>query len=280
MDVSAISPPTGTYTEIPTSDRSRPDLEDHSADVSPPDDSAPAVIPDISEDPRPEENAAGEGAEIYGPEDGGEEIENNAPPQAPAGEEAEGEEELSPEERQRVRELQQIDREVRQHEQAHAAAAGPHLRGGPTYEFTEGPDGRRYATGGSVDLDTSREDTPEETIEKMRTVRQAALAPADPSPEDYQVAQKAARREAQARQEKAEENREEMTGEDSEQRITEETAVADNPDGSGEEAENIIEDSPVVNGQSEPEPTGQGGNLADLFNDNSPAPGQALNLVG
>ncbi len=117
--------------------------------------------------------------------------------------------ELTEEEEQQVRELERIDRKVRNHEQAHVAAGGRHVRGGPTYEYEEGPDGRRYAVGGSVSLDTSEEGDPEETIQKMREVRQAALAPADPSPEDHRVAQQANQSKMQARMEKQQEEQEE-----------------------------------------------------------------------
>ena len=41
---------------------------------------------------------------------------------------------LSEEEQQQVEELAKRDLEVRQHEQAHLAAAGGHARGGPSYE--------------------------------------------------------------------------------------------------------------------------------------------------
>jgi len=116
---------------------------------------------------------------------------------------------LTEAERRKVRELQRINREVRAHEQAHLAAAGPHARGGPQFEFVQGPDGRRYAVGGSVQLDTSKEDDPEQTIEKMRTVRQAALAPAEPSPQDMNVANQASRNLNEARQEQQQQQREE-----------------------------------------------------------------------
>ncbi|MFB6356276.1 MAG: putative metalloprotease CJM1_0395 family protein [bacterium] len=113
---------------------------------------------------------------------------------------------LSEEEKEKVEKLKKRDREVRRHEQAHLAAAGPHAQGGIQYEFTTGPDGKRYAVGGSVSLDTSSEDSPEETAKKMRTVRAAALAPSDPSPSDLKVAQKAAQKLAEARRKEAKMN--------------------------------------------------------------------------
>jgi hypothetical protein len=103
------------------------------------------------------------------------------------------------------RELQQMkqrDREVRQHEQAHVAAGGAHVRGGASFSYATGPDGRRYATGGEVSIDTSAvHDDPAATVRKMQVVRSAALAPADPSPQDRTVAAEASRTEARARAE-------------------------------------------------------------------------------
>jgi hypothetical protein len=111
-----------------------------------------------------------------------------------------GKAKLTDEERQQVEELAQRDREVRRHEQAHKAAAGPHARGGPTYEYATGPDGKRYAVGGEVQIDVSpvRGD-PQATIAKMQQVRRAALAPAEPSSQDRQVAAQAAAHEREAR---------------------------------------------------------------------------------
>lgn len=109
--------------------------------------------------------------------------------------------ELTPEERQQVAELKARDAEVRAHEQAHLAAAGGLARGGPRYAYQTGPDGKRYAVGGSVSIDTSPGRTPEETLAKAQKIRAAALAPAEPSSTDRAVAAKAAQMEAQARRE-------------------------------------------------------------------------------
>lgn len=106
--------------------------------------------------------------------------------------------ELSPSERRKVQELQRIDSRVRSHEQAHLAAAGSHAQGGISFEYTQGPDGNRYAVGGEVQLDASEASTPEETMQKLRRVKQAALAPANPSPQDLQIAAKASQKLAQA----------------------------------------------------------------------------------
>ena len=97
-----------------------------------------------------------------------------------------------------INQLKKRDNEVRTHEQAHLAAAGQYATGGPSYSYQTGADGRQYAVGGSVPIDTGAEPTPEATIMKMRTVKRAALAPADPSAADRQIAAQAAMQEMQA----------------------------------------------------------------------------------
>jgi hypothetical protein len=133
-----------------------------------------------------------------------------------------------------LRELQRRDREVRAHEQAHLAAAGGYARGGVSLHYQRGPDGRMYAVGGEVSIDLSRAATPEETISKMQTVRRAALAPAEPSAADRQIA-------AQASIKLAEAQRELQTGEfqqtDSTQRSADAAVRSSSPG-----------DTPVVDG--------------------------------
>ncbi|MBN2476999.1 MAG: hypothetical protein JXB62_20495 [Pirellulales bacterium] len=110
--------------------------------------------------------------------------------------------ELTEEQQRQVQQLKTRDREVRAHEQAHLAAAGPYARGGASFSYQAGPDGRRYAVGGEVSLDTSPvSDDPEATIHKAQVIRAAALAPANPSAQDRRVAATATKMEAQARQE-------------------------------------------------------------------------------
>ncbi|MDR2508435.1 MAG: hypothetical protein LBD67_10715 [Candidatus Accumulibacter sp.] len=116
---------------------------------------------------------------------------------------------LTPDEERLVRQLKQRDREVRQHEQAHVAAGSGLVRGGAVYSYQTGPDKQRYAVGGEVSIDTSGGRTPEETLSKARRIRAAALAPADPSPQDRSVAAKASRMENDARMEIDKSRREE-----------------------------------------------------------------------
>lgn len=104
-------------------------------------------------------------------------------------------------EQQQIADLRSRDREVRAHEQAHAAVGGQHA-GSPSYEFESGPDGNRYAVGGEVQIDTAPvPGDPQATIEKMQQVRAAALAPAEPSGQDRSVASDAALKQSQARAE-------------------------------------------------------------------------------
>jgi len=100
-----------------------------------------------------------------------------------------GEKKLEERQQQQVKELQQIDQKVRAHEAAHMAAGGGLIRGGVSFKFETGPDGKQYAVGGEVKLDMSVDpDKPEESIQKLEKVKQAALAPIDPSPQDRSVA--------------------------------------------------------------------------------------------
>ena len=103
-------------------------------------------------------------------------------------------------EKQELRELKVRDRAVRRHEQAHAAAAGELAMGGPQYEYTRGPDGRLYATGGKVNIDTSPvPGDPQATLDKAQKIHRAALAPSYPSAEDRAVAAKASAMAMEAR---------------------------------------------------------------------------------
>ncbi len=132
-------------------------------------------------------------------------------------------EELSEEEEQQVRELKQRDTEVKAHEQAHATVGGSYASA-PSYEYTVGPDGKRYATSGEVQIDASPvRDNPEATIRKMDIVIRAALAPAEPSSQDLQVAKQAQATRAKAQAELQKKRLEEQKGDNGENR--EDTAV-------------------------------------------------------
>ncbi len=123
-----------------------------------------------------------------------------------------GDQAVSDSDQREVEELKEEDRRVRQHEQAHVAAGGRYVRGGAKYEYVTGPDGKRYATGGEVSVDLSSENEPRATIQKMNTIRRAALAPADPSAADRSIAATATRKAAEARKELSESRKQEAQG--------------------------------------------------------------------
>jgi len=106
---------------------------------------------------------------------------------------------LTQEELQLVEQLKQTDSKVRQHEMAHVAAGGAYITSGATFSYKQGPDGKKYAVAGEVSIDTSTEPgDPQATLQKMRKIKAAALAPADPSPQDIKVASQAAAKAAKA----------------------------------------------------------------------------------
>lgn len=119
---------------------------------------------------------------------------------------------LSPEAQAELRKLQETDRKVRQHEQAHRAAGG-NLTGAASYQYTRGPDGKMYATAGEVQVRIPQGGEPEERIRQLEQVIRAALAPADPSPQDRAVAARARALIAEARAELQEKKAEEQRGE-------------------------------------------------------------------
>jgi len=110
-----------------------------------------------------------------------------------------GKEDLNQKQAEEVRELSARDREVRTHEAAHKAAGGS-LTGPASFSFSNGPDGKRYATGGEVSIDTSKvAGDNQATLIKANQIRAAALAPAQPSNTDQAVAAKAAQMAAETR---------------------------------------------------------------------------------
>lgn len=108
------------------------------------------------------------------------------PPGSAIGAKASGQ--LTPAQQNQVEQLKQIDLHVREHEQAHLRAGHGIVTSGPSYTYTYGPDGKAYATAGEVAIDTGAENKPQANIDKGLQIQAAALAPSDPSPQDYRVA--------------------------------------------------------------------------------------------
>ena len=138
-------------------------------------------------------------------------------------------------EEQESRQIQSLaarDREVRNHEQAHASVGGRYA-GAPAFTYTRGPDGQSYATGGEVSIDVSPiPNDPEATLRKMELVQRAALAPAEPSAQDLRIAAQAQALAAQARAELGQQQREQRAAEraarsEERQQAREENAVGE-----------------------------------------------------
>ncbi|MDP8243672.1 MAG: putative metalloprotease CJM1_0395 family protein [Candidatus Hinthialibacter antarcticus] len=152
---------------------------------------------------------------------------------------------LTEQDQKEVEKLEKRDAEVRTHEQQHKSAGGG-ITGAIQLEYQVGPDGEQYAVGGEVSVDTSKEETPEATIQKAQQIQRAALAPAEPSNQDRAAASKAQRMEAEARLDLNEESRENAG-------ISDPTV---DEDGETEEAENPKNDIPaVIRSERTPEDT-------------------------
>lgn len=110
-------------------------------------------------------------------------------------------EQLSEADQAIIAQLKARDQEVRVHEAAHKAAGGQ-FTGAMQLEYEQGPDGKRYAVGGEVSIDVGPvSGDPQATVDKARTIQQAALAPAQPSAQDRRVAAQAMQMELKAMQE-------------------------------------------------------------------------------
>lgn len=148
-------------------------------------------------------------------------------------------------EQQQVQQLAARDREVRNHERAHAAVGGQYASA-PKYQFERGPDGINYAVSGEVSIQAGGvSGDPAATIEKAQIIRRAALAPAEPSSQDRKVAAEAAQMESRARVELANVLREER---EAKLEVQEQNKIDDSPRPTSDNlaSRSVIDDSVVV----------------------------------
>jgi len=82
--------------------------------------------------------------------------------------------------------FKRVDAQIRSHEQIHASIG--HTTTPISYTYQQGPDGKLYAVGGSVRLDTSIPDDPKAAAFKLDQIQRAASAPTDTSGADNQIA--------------------------------------------------------------------------------------------
>jgi len=97
-----------------------------------------------------------------------------------------------------INQLKTIEKKVISHEMAHKTVGGE-LTGSVNYKYTIGPDGKKYIVGGEVPIKIKEGKTPEETIKIAQKIKAAALAPANPSPQDLKVAAQASLMEIKAK---------------------------------------------------------------------------------
>ncbi len=171
-------------------------------------DSTPSITGDASTAERSEnESGAEESAESESPSEESAEAKNASSGSA----EALSAEALSESDKQNIERLKRRDAEVKAHEQAHMSAAGDLAQGSASFDYERGPDGKRYAVGGEVSIDTSSvPGDPQATLIKAQKIRRAASAPVDPSSQDRSVAAEASRMETQARAEVSQQSREKL----------------------------------------------------------------------
>ncbi len=86
-----------------------------------------------------------------------------------------------------IDQLKSRDKEVRVHELAHSTSPDLIKIGSSQLDYTIGPDGKAYATGGKVTLSTGNSRTPEDAIAKAEALKKASMAPGAPSSQDFQA---------------------------------------------------------------------------------------------
>jgi hypothetical protein len=99
-----------------------------------------------------------------------------------------------------IRDLSARDREVRAHEQAHASVGGQYA-GAASFTYQRGPNGVSYAVGGEVPISAPSGGDAQSRLQAAEQIKRAALAPANPSAQDRQVAAQATQTATQARAE-------------------------------------------------------------------------------
>ncbi len=109
-------------------------------------------------------------------------------------------------EQERIRDLEERDKQVRQREEAHVRAAGLLAQGGPKYRYEIGPDGKRYAVEGHTEIKVKEGRTPEERLKNARQAERAAQEGGASTPQSARVLAEARQEADKAKQEIEEEN--------------------------------------------------------------------------
>jgi hypothetical protein len=124
---------------------------------------------------------------------------------------------LSSRELVQLGQLRVQETQIRSRELARTTVAAAYAEP-PRFEYTEGPDGRRYITGGNAEIDTSSGTSAEQNMAKARAMRAAAMASGDAARQDQAVEAAASRLESEARDELAQERSEAVEARESARR--------------------------------------------------------------
>ncbi|WP_297891404.1 putative metalloprotease CJM1_0395 family protein [Shewanella sp.] len=129
------------------------------------------------------------------------------------------EQEVIEQQKAQVEALKSRDIEVKAHEHAHATVGGQYAQS-PSFKYQKGADGQRYAIDGEVQIDVSAvPGDPQATINKMKQVYAAAMAPVDPSSADIRVATEALKKMEEAKALLAEERQKQIVDQETVQTL-------------------------------------------------------------
>lgn len=129
------------------------------------------------------------------------------------------EQEAVEQQKAQVEALKSRDIEVKAHEHAHATVGGQYAQS-PSFKYQKGADGQRYAIDGEVQIDVSAvPGDPQATINKMKQVYAAAMAPVDPSSADIRVATEALKKMEEAKALLAEERQKQIVDQETVQTL-------------------------------------------------------------
>ncbi|VEF25969.1 ATPase involved in DNA repair [Shewanella baltica] len=163
-------------------------------------------------------------------------------------------EKVQAQQQQQVDSLKARDSEVKAHEHAHATVGGQYAQS-PSFKYEKGADGQRYATDGEVQIDVSAVGgDPLATINKMKQVYAAAMAPVDPSSADIRVAAEALQKMNEAKVKLAEERQQQIVD-------LQTTQILVGADAQIKELPPLQEHTPVVTGNVD-----ESGNIAQPQN--------------
>ncbi|MDP8209147.1 MAG: putative metalloprotease CJM1_0395 family protein [Candidatus Electryonea clarkiae] len=105
------------------------------------------------------------------------------------------------EEKEKIRDLKERDKKVREREQEHQRLAGNLTDGTPVYRYEIGPDGKQYAVEGHTNIRVREGRTPEKRLRNAERAERAARAGGAVTPQSSQIAFEAGQEASKARKE-------------------------------------------------------------------------------